>query len=59
MIVILLPIYLFIIKSTMAPSFVSTSNTTTTSPKGNLTKGIGNVTGATIRNCGVGASSNG
>lgn len=53
MTIILLPIYLFITKSTMAPSFVSTSNTTATSPKDNLTKGIENVTNATTKNCGV------
>jgi hypothetical protein len=32
---------------------VSTSNTTATSPKNNLTKGIENVTNATTKNCGV------
>jgi hypothetical protein len=43
----------------MAPSFVLTSNTTARNPKGNLAKRIGNVTGATTRNHGVGASING
>jgi hypothetical protein len=43
----------------MAPSFVSTSSSTTTTPKGNLANGIGNVTSVTTRNHGVGVSING